>query len=1500
MRTHCDVLDAVCRNLGTTDGVGNTGRVFSIEVSGLCLLALAILASCSEGSEVSGPAAGDLLAARETGEPEAKKVQEQNPATPGRPLSSLEQMAKAQAAKGKPPEAKDRPLSALEKMARQQAKGNEPPVSAKRRSGPVRYKAVYAYVHQTKRVGEETKVESTAVKPISPIKFQYPAVEAWEGEIEHVIEFPDVLEFRQPPVYVDSEKPRPAELSGAIPSSAVVANLTQDAVFRTTCAGTATQASRQFLKSLKTGEKSVKLLPTFGLGVESQIWLPEPGKLLEERKEGPGIKALELTEKLEGKHQPKGWELKNQFLTAKRQKELFRACGFPDAERFDPQDYSVRSVRGEADGGPKKFSGTYVHELRVPAGSGLFWTIPAGFAVDRGKQAADTIYVPGNESASSNYTFVYKGNPAQDAAFRIKFFLESGTSRKSHLHVLYEIDDGADELVLSLSALDANPSFFGGKLPDQLQPADLVAADQIREGASADGISQLIFRAELSRPQPVSITLAKGRGEVKPLLKGQSHSTGGKHYAFAVYTPPSRFGGGAVAKKPKSLLDPAAQPKQRLSGVLEFEDFEVAATAEGQPPDAPGGKRLPLKLVRPPVVLVHGLFSNPLECWVTTKDTGTSFVVLLERSGTMPFLVNYETSNGSDPAQKSTYHDNRFVVWDSPGKTAGSEIERGWLIGEHRGGWLGAEGEPPILSEFQRPKELRIGGIKQALAYYRNELHIAATQADVIGHSMGGLLARVYASQKYNPQYRRAENFNRGDISRLITICTPHHGTELPAVKDAIQTAKLEKANGEEEGYFAWGRRVLYRSAVAWFLEPEPGAIRDLRCQSGALADIGATAIPSFAIATCANESTAAANDFDPQGVYFHFYSGLGMIFFYNEALLDSFVARRAELWEQAGKQRIDADFAGQRGVAWERDAARRAYQGEFRALLDHNVMFWMQRREGAYRDKLRQSIEQQKIVPFGYLDNDQGESWLGDPLVDLSRIFLGGDLTAMRRVDLEPDIPYELITILRSLVFENDPRNDGAVRVLSQTGGLDKNNNVVLEGIVHSFAPWHYKVQRQCIDLLKWDDADFSPQGFGPAGQPLPKYRPLAAFHDDRVVGELAVEWSGMVSSHAKAIAELADKEDTVVIYRPVNRDCTPLIAANNATKNMLIKGKSADWGPQRGYIPREQRFSKFWSQFKKDRSTLNKKAQEYNDITEEMLANTVYPPDDDPDKAKFVGRKVAIARSLEVLMGKAIYEVWYDPQEPDAEGAIYLKLPAKEGYYDWRTAPAVGDAPPPFDPQATPRARMPAPKPEVVKRLKKLEVLADGLSAVTPKPYLTADYDLLAIGYRNSPDFHGIPQELKDLKQGKPHPTRGYITRDQRELVKSINSQVERRAEYRGGDVSHHGPENQYPASPYIDYPLLVFDPGKPGPGDAEVLIVRQGPPGFRDLHLKRYFEAKIRDKFNLYPNPDAKGWQWESWRAFSRERGYDPRDAARLPPYLEEAPRPESSSRREVKGS
>lgn len=55
---------------------------------------------------------------------------------------------------------------------------------------------------------------------------------------------------------------------------------------------------------------------------------------------------------------------------------------------------------------------------------------------------------------------------------------------------------------------------------------------------------------------------------------------------------------------------------------------------------------------------------------------------------------------------------------------------------------------------------------------------IAMIQADVLGHSMGGILSREWEGL-LNPEYKREDNFEGGDIHKLITLDSPHFGAFL-------------------------------------------------------------------------------------------------------------------------------------------------------------------------------------------------------------------------------------------------------------------------------------------------------------------------------------------------------------------------------------------------------------------------------------------------------------------------------------------------------------------------------------------------------------------------------------------------------------------------------------------------------------------------------------------------------------------------------------------------
>ncbi|MEW5759109.1 MAG: hypothetical protein AB1755_06590 [Candidatus Omnitrophota bacterium] len=129
-----------------------------------------------------------------------------------------------------------------------------------------------------------------------------------------------------------------------------------------------------------------------------------------------------------------------------------------------------------------------------------------------------------------------------------------------------------------------------------------------------------------------------------------------------------------------------------------------------------------IRLIRPPLVLIHGLWSGP-NMW-------DSFKAMLQEE--IPQLnivtINYETTNAS-------------------------------------------------YLEVNKDK------LKDEIVSIRGQLQmqgIAMTRVDVLGHSMGGILGRMRAGGNQwsgAEAYYQAINFMQGDINKLITLDSPHFGS---------------------------------------------------------------------------------------------------------------------------------------------------------------------------------------------------------------------------------------------------------------------------------------------------------------------------------------------------------------------------------------------------------------------------------------------------------------------------------------------------------------------------------------------------------------------------------------------------------------------------------------------------------------------------------------------------------------------------------------------------
>ena len=111
--------------------------------------------------------------------------------------------------------------------------------------------------------------------------------------------------------------------------------------------------------------------------------------------------------------------------------------------------------------------------------------------------------------------------------------------------------------------------------------------------------------------------------------------------------------------------------------------------------------------------------------------------------------------------------------------------------------------------------------IENACAAYR-EQNFAATRVDIFAHSMGGVLSRIYAARD---DYKRPENYQRGDINRLVTIDSPHRGAFIADDIDAMLIWLSQ--NG-----FGGARMAIETEMSALKMPPNLGAGYDLMSSS--------------------------------------------------------------------------------------------------------------------------------------------------------------------------------------------------------------------------------------------------------------------------------------------------------------------------------------------------------------------------------------------------------------------------------------------------------------------------------------------------------------------------------------------------------------------------------------------------------------------------------------------------------------------------------------------
>jgi hypothetical protein len=198
-----------------------------------------------------------------------------------------------------------------------------------------------------------------------------------------------------------------------------------------------------------------------------------------------------------------------------------------------------------------------------------------------------------------------------------------------------------------------------------------------------------------------------------------------------------------------------------------------------------------LRLVPPPVVLVHGVGEAPESIWATVLAR------LRDEARLSVFLVDY------------------------------GEVEGG--LGQHpRTLWGGAG-----------------AGLQAALSAMR-EAGVAVSRADVVTHGAGAAVARAWIAGR---RYRRVANFGHGDVRRLITVAAPHLGSDLARAMSALHGLNVGGRPFAEELRAGSAPLLVPRLSGA-----QSALALDVAPRSQALVDLGETSVSAHAIAGVARD----------------------------------------------------------------------------------------------------------------------------------------------------------------------------------------------------------------------------------------------------------------------------------------------------------------------------------------------------------------------------------------------------------------------------------------------------------------------------------------------------------------------------------------------------------------------------------------------------------------------------------------------------------------------
>jgi len=276
-------------------------------------------------------------------------------------------------------------------------------------------------------------------------------------------------------------------------------------------------------------------------------------------------------------------------------------------------------------------------------------------------------------------------------------------------------------------------------------------------GAAADGVTQVIV--EVTQVQPgdsVQLTLVNENG--------QQDSTANDGGLFPLGGDPASASSTltfqAQNTSPPMAIAVWLAPTNYWRGSLDATTVQRSLTIQAQDtnPNPDGSSTTgsqDIVAVRPPVVLIHGLWSNSGSTWAPLLAQQPSQAFQFADSATLWGQMRVQTVDYSAPVQvTATTPPYNSIFFPLPNQVTQSALGFSYNA-------------PSVLLQLQA-----------FIVNYGIYFNVAGVQADVVVHSMGGDIARVLKSVT-TPPFLSDSNYGIGSVDKLITIGTPHNGSPL-------------------------------------------------------------------------------------------------------------------------------------------------------------------------------------------------------------------------------------------------------------------------------------------------------------------------------------------------------------------------------------------------------------------------------------------------------------------------------------------------------------------------------------------------------------------------------------------------------------------------------------------------------------------------------------------------------------------------------------------------